>query len=250
MGVAGVEQALGVGHHCPVDLEQVGKEDAQHTGDQDAKKGAGYRRPAPPVKAVHQSDDQNGEKEGDGQPAPDGVPALEVEGDQELPQAEHRQYEGGDGTHPGAPSEQDEEEGKAGGHQGLPAQAVVVAHGDIGDGVPVVAHHHLGPVPGREELVLLQRAVEHVDPGDRPSLKSAVQDLKLAALLTRADQAGVDDGGVVCLQHPGGAALCLLVDQGALKASGQDQKEQDGQQAYQHRSLVGKRMGSEAVEHG
>ena len=132
---------------------------------------------------------------GEGQPDPAGVPALEVEGDHELPPAEHRQYEGGDGTHPGAPSEQDEEEGKAGGHQGLPAQAVVVAHGDIGDGVPVVAHHHLGPVPGREELVLLQRAVEHVDPGDRPSLKSAVQDLKLAALLTRADQAGVDDGG-------------------------------------------------------
>ena len=149
-----------------------------------------------------------------------------------------------------AGDEEDEEEGEAGGHEDFPAQTVVVGHGDIGDGVPVVAHHHLGPVPGREELVLLQRAVEHVDPGDRPSLKSAVQDLKLAALLTRADQAGVDDGGVVCLQHPGGAALRLLVDQGALKASGQDQKEQDGQQAYQHRSLVGKRMGSEAVEHG
>ena len=50
-GVAGVEQALGVGHHCPVDLEQVGKEDAQHTGDQDAQE----RSRIPPPSTAGQS---------------------------------------------------------------------------------------------------------------------------------------------------------------------------------------------------
>ena len=249
MGIASVEEALGVGHDRPVDLEEVREEDPQHTGHQNAQEGARHRGEAALVKAVDQGDDDDREEEGDGQPHPDGIPPLEVEGDQHLPEGEDGEDEGGDGPHAGAPGEEDEEEGEAGGHQGLPAQAVVVGHGDIGDGVPVVAHHHIGPVAHDEELVLLQRAVEHVDAGDHFSLEGAVQDLQGAALLPGADQPGVDDGGIVGLQDPGGAPLGLLVEKGPLKAGGEDQQKEDGQETDQHRGMVAQGLWCERFFH-
>ena len=59
VGVAGVEQALRVLHHRPVDVKQVGEQHPQHTGDQNPQEGAGHRRPAPLVKAVHQGNDDH-----------------------------------------------------------------------------------------------------------------------------------------------------------------------------------------------
>ena len=249
VGVARVQQALRVAHHRPVDLEQVGEQDAQHAGDQDAQKGPGHRRPAPPVKAVHQGDDDEGEEQGDGQPHPDGVPALQVQGDQHLPQGEHRQGEGGDGPDAGAPGKQNQEHCEAHRHQGLPAQAVVVGHGHVGDGVPVVAHHHLGHIPWSEDLVLLQRTVKHVDSGDGLPGEGSVQNFQLAALLTGADQAGVNNGGVVHRQHLGLAALRLLVEKGPLKAGGQEDQNENGQQAHQHRGVVAQGLGGQTVSH-
>ncbi len=93
--ISGVEQTLRVGHNGPVDLKQVGKHNAQHTCDQyPQERTRTPRRRTAPLKAVDQGDDQKGEGQSNRQADQDGVPALEVEGDQELPQAEHRQYEG------------------------------------------------------------------------------------------------------------------------------------------------------------
>ena len=146
--IAGVEQALRVGHHRPVDLEQVGKEDAQHTGDQQMPRkepdtAAQHRRSKPYTRAminmvrkrVMASPTQMGFQplQVEGAPAPStGMSTVSTK------EAMART--------PVRPANRMRKQGKAGGHQGLPAQAVVVAHGDIGDGVPVVAHHHLGPV--------------------------------------------------------------------------------------------------------
>ena len=48
-------------------------------------------------------------------------------------------------------------------------------------------------------------------PDGGSSLKPAAQQLQSAALLTGADEPGVHDGGVVHRQHPGRAAVGLLV---------------------------------------
>ena len=106
----------------------------------------------------------------------------------------------------------------------------MVGHGHRDDLVPLVAYHNHGLVAGGKELVLLQRAVEHIDAGGSLALEATAQQLQGAALLTGADQAGVDDGGVVHRRYQGGAAVGLLILQGSLKAGGdQNQKEDQSQ---------------------
>ena len=112
-----------------------------------------------------------------------------------------------------------------------------------------MAHHHLGHIPWSEDLVLLQRSVKHVDSGDGLPGEGSVQNFQLAALLTGADQAGVNNGGVVHRQHLGLAALRLLVEEGALIAGGQKEQQDHRRQAYQHRGVVPQPAGGKAAPH-
>ena len=225
--IAGVEQALRVGHDGAVNLEQVGEHHAQHAGHQYAQEGPRNSGGAPPVEAVYQGDDEQGEQQRDAQPGKNGVEAFQIEGDQHLPQHEYRQYEGGDGPHSGASGKQDEEDGKDGGQNGLLGETEVVGHGDVGDGVAVIAHHHHGLIPGGIELILFQGAVEHVDACDSLPLKAAAQQFQSAPLFPGAHQAGVNDGGVIHCRHQGGAAVGLLVLKRALKAGGEEEQYRD-----------------------
>ena len=207
----GVEQALGVGHDRPVDLEQVGEDHTQHAGDQHPQEGPRNGGGTPPVKAVDQGDDEQGEHQGHRQAHEDGVVPLEVEGHQHLPQHEHRHHEGDDGPHAGAPGKEDEEHREDGGQQNLLVEAVVVGHGDREDLVPLVAHHHHGLVAGGEDLVLLQGAVEHVDAGGGLALEAAAQQLQGAG---------------------------LLVLEGPLEAGGDGHQDDDQQQAQGQRGVI------------
>lgn len=216
-----------------MDLKQVGKHNAQHTCDQYPQERTRHGGGAPPLEAVDQGDDQQGEGQSNRQADQDGVPALEVEGHQNLPQHQHRQHEGDDGPHAGTPGEEDQEHGEDGGQQSLLADAVVVGHGDGENLVPLAADHHHGLVTGGEQLVLLQGAVEHVDAGGGSSLKPAAQQLQSAALLTGADEPGVHDGGVVHRQHPGRAAVGLLVLDGPFIPGGEEE-QQGGQRQAEH----------------
>ncbi len=107
MGVARIEQALGVAHHSPVNLKDIRKHQPQDAGDQDAQERAPHRGGAPPVKTVDQGDNQHREKQRNAQPHPDGIIPLEVEGDQHLPQRQHRQGKRGNGPKAGTPGKQD-----------------------------------------------------------------------------------------------------------------------------------------------
>ena len=109
-----------------MDLKQVGKHNAQHTCDQYPQERTRHGGGAPPLEAVDQGDDQQGEGQSNRQADQDGVPALEVEGHQNLPQHQHRQHEGDDGPQAGTPGEEDQEHGEDGGQQSLLADAVVV----------------------------------------------------------------------------------------------------------------------------
>ena len=221
-----------------MNLEQVGEHRPQDACYQDTQEGARHRREAPAVKAVDQCDDEHGEEQRDQQPHPDGIPPLEIQGDQHLPQRQHRQGKGGQGPDACFPCKQDQQQGKAHRHHQLPVQAVVVGHGDIGDGIPIVADDHLGHIPGGEDLVLLQGAVEHIDAHRRLSLEAAAQNLQLTPLLAGADQSRVDNGGIIHRENPSGAPLSLLIVERILIPGGQEEQNHNRQQAHQHRHVV------------
>ena len=112
----------------------------------------------------------------------------------------------------------------------------MVDHGDHDDLAVIVADDHLRAVAYRKDLVLLQRAVEHVDALDNLALKLPVQDAQGAALFTAAHKAGVDDLALVGFQHLGHALLRLAVN--LLVAGRQKEEDCDEDQADQHRRVI------------
>ena len=221
-----------------MDLEEIGADRPQQAGYQHSQGGPGDGSGRPPVKAIDQRENEHRQHQRNGQPDEDGIVTLEVEGDEHFPQHQNGEHKGGNGPQTGLAREENEQQGEGGGQGGLLVQPVVVGHGDGQDLVPPVADDHQGPVTGGKDLVLFQRAVEQVVALDGPAPKFAAQQLQGAHLLAGADQTGVEDGAVVGGEHPGGAAVGPLIDEGPFKPGGQGQQQGDEDQADNYRGVI------------
>ena len=212
-----------------MDLEQAGEQDAQNAGDENAQKGAGDGGQAPPVKAVDQGDNEDGQRQGDGQSHINRVPAPEVQGDQQLPDHQHGEDKGEYRPQPRRSGEEEQQKDEQPGQKQLPGCAVVVDHGDTEDLVPLVADADQRLVPGGKDLVLLQGAVQSVFALRGPPLKGTGQDFQLTALFPGADQAGVHHRGLVGGEDQSRPDVRFLKDQVFLKSGGEE-KEYEGEQ--------------------
>ena len=235
---AAVEQTFGIGHDRPVDAEGVGEQNPQHTGDQHPQSGPGHGGGAAAVEAVHQGDDEHGEHQSRRQADEDGIVALQIKGDEQLPDHQYGKGEGSDGPNAGLTGEEDEQGREAESQHQFPVQPVVVDHVDGEDGIALIGDDHQGLVADGEDLILLQGAVEHIVARGRLPLERSAQQFQRAGLLSGADQAGVHDGGIVHGHYPGCAAVVALVVERALKARGQERQQEDQQQADRHGGVI------------
>lgn len=227
--IAGVQQRFALLHDGAVDVQQVCEHHAEHAARERAEHAAEYGGEAAPVKAVNEHDDDDGQKRDEQQAHQNGVGALQRSGDHDLPDGQHGDHKGEQGPETARPGKQNQEQCKDGCQQDLPADAVVVDHGDGGDGVVRMADDDQRAVAGHKHLVLLEAAAEQVDAGRLLPGEHAFLDAQGAVLLAVLDDAVVDDRGIVDLQHGCAHLFGVLIDQRAFVAGGH-QQEHDGQQ--------------------
>lgn len=106
------------------------------------------------VKAVDQGDYEDSEKEGHQHTGDDRVKALQIGGDQHLPDHQHSQDKGEDSAQARLAGKQEKEGRKAEGEDQLHIQTVMVHHVDREDGVPLIGDINLGFVPRFKDFVL------------------------------------------------------------------------------------------------